>query len=190
MRCSQVGRGHARPKDQESPVKRTPKAGRSSPTTGSYFLSLELENVRCFSERQTLDLSDGDGRPARWTILLGENGTGKTTILQLLAGFEEVTWEPRSDETWSRKPRLLNASFLGDSFDTIETLLRPPGRNRAEVISCFVIDSRIDKTIAMVHRRTFDFSCNDSILWTLQLMMYGRPSLTPTEPGVAWASLP
>jgi predicted ATP-binding protein involved in virulence len=59
--------------------------------TGSYFLSLELENVRCFSAKQVLDLSDGQGRPARWTILLGENGTGKTTILQLLAAFERIT---------------------------------------------------------------------------------------------------
>jgi hypothetical protein len=31
-----------------------------------YFLSLSLENVRCFGSRQTLDLSDGNGRPARW----------------------------------------------------------------------------------------------------------------------------
>ena len=35
-----------------------------------------------------LDLSDGQGRPARWTILLGENGTGKTTALQLLEIFD------------------------------------------------------------------------------------------------------
>src|SRR5690349_17943227 len=66
------------------------KAGPSGPTTGSYFRSLELENVRCFSERQTLILSDGDGRPTQWTILLGENGTGKTTILQLLAIFHWI----------------------------------------------------------------------------------------------------
>jgi len=58
------------------------RANRTHPTTGSYFLSLELENVRCFSDKQVLDLSDGHGRPARWTILLGENGTGKTTALQ------------------------------------------------------------------------------------------------------------
>src|SRR4051794_9405563 len=60
------------------------------PSVGSYFLSLELENVRCFSEKQVLELSDGHGRPSQWTILLGENGTGKTTILQLLAAFELV----------------------------------------------------------------------------------------------------
>lgn len=52
---------------------------------GVYFLSLSLENVRCFGEKQTLDLSDGKGRPARWTILLGDNGTGKTTALQAIA---------------------------------------------------------------------------------------------------------
>ncbi len=73
-----------------------PGRKRSHPATGSYFLSLELENVRCFSERQTLDLSDGNGRPARWTILLGENGTGKTTLLQMLVAFRPDLQSPRS----------------------------------------------------------------------------------------------
>jgi hypothetical protein len=57
----------------------------------SYFLSLSLENMRCFGPKQTLDLSDGKGRPAQWTILLGENGTGKTTVLQALAAFTPIT---------------------------------------------------------------------------------------------------
>ena len=53
-----------------------------------YFLSLSLENVRCFGEKQTLDLSDGNGKPARWTVILGDNGTGKTTLLQVMAGMQ------------------------------------------------------------------------------------------------------
>jgi hypothetical protein len=49
-----------------------------------------LSGIRCLGEKpQTLSLSR-DGRPARWTILLGENGTGKTTILQALAGVEPI----------------------------------------------------------------------------------------------------
>jgi predicted ATPase len=52
---------------------------------GFYFLSLSLENVRCFAGEQTLDLSDGNGRPAQWTVILGDNGTGKTTLLEILA---------------------------------------------------------------------------------------------------------
>lgn len=50
-----------------------------------YFLSLTLSNVRCFAAPQTLQLTQPDGRPARFTFLLGENGTGKTTLLQMLA---------------------------------------------------------------------------------------------------------
>jgi energy-coupling factor transporter ATP-binding protein EcfA2 len=41
--------------------------------------------MRCFGPRQRLDLSDSQGRPARWTVILGNNGVGKTTLLRALA---------------------------------------------------------------------------------------------------------
>ena len=34
-------------------------------------------------------LADADGRPAPWTVILGDNGVGKTTLLQCL-----VAWSP------------------------------------------------------------------------------------------------
>jgi translation initiation factor RLI1 len=60
----------------------------AEPAPPVYFLSLELENVLCFKERQKLDLSDGNGNPAQWTVILGDNGVGKTTLLRCLAGME------------------------------------------------------------------------------------------------------
>jgi predicted ATP-binding protein involved in virulence len=62
----------------------------SQPFIPSYFLSMTIENVRCFGPVQTLDLSDGKGRPARWTIILGDNGVGKTTILRSLVAVTPV----------------------------------------------------------------------------------------------------
>ncbi len=49
-----------------------------------YLLSLEIENTRSFGPRQRLDLSDGSGNPRMWTVLLGDNGVGKTTVLQVM----------------------------------------------------------------------------------------------------------
>ena len=48
---------------------------------GAYLLALTLENARCFKDRQVLRVANDDGTPARWTVILGENGTGKTTLL-------------------------------------------------------------------------------------------------------------
>lgn len=66
-------------------VKRTrSKAANAEPSPPTYFLSLTLENYRSFGPKQTLDLSDGNGRPAPWTVILGDNGTGKTSLLRKL----------------------------------------------------------------------------------------------------------
>jgi predicted ATP-binding protein involved in virulence len=65
----------------------------SETPNNAYFLSLELENIRCFSERQTIDFSDDKDNWKRWTIILGDNGTGKTTILKSLIALTPVKVE-------------------------------------------------------------------------------------------------
>lgn len=58
-----------------------------------YFKSLELENVRCFGQRQRLDLTAANEGPAQWILILGENNIGKTTLLQCLAWMRPVLAE-------------------------------------------------------------------------------------------------
>ena len=78
-----------------------------------YFKSLELENVRCFAQRQRLDLTDEHGKPVQWILILGDNGVGKTTLLQCLAWMRArycpcKQWNPRPKTTIDAKLIRLN----------------------------------------------------------------------------------
>jgi predicted ATP-binding protein involved in virulence len=57
-------------------------------STPVYFASIEVENVLCFKTPQKLDLCDANGFPAQWTVILGDNGVGKTTLLRCLASMQ------------------------------------------------------------------------------------------------------
>ena len=84
-----------------------------------YYSSLELENVRCFGdERQTLELTDEKGRPAQWTLLLGDNGVGKTTLLQCLAWMRPV---PAGDQN---KDKSIDPALAGEENRVFNSLLR------------------------------------------------------------------
>ena len=83
-----------------------------------YFSSIELENVRCFGEPQCLDLSDESGNPVQWTLILGDNGVGKTTLLQCLAWMRPVL-----------SPLEFNYEENGVQYEGISGFLTEPALN-------------------------------------------------------------
>jgi hypothetical protein len=85
-----------------------------------YFASARVNGVRCFGEPQTLSLVGRDGEPTRWTIILGENGVGKTTLLQILAlSSGGVHYDRYMFDPWE---------FDGGPAPPLE-FAREPGRN-------------------------------------------------------------
>ena len=105
----------------------------------AYMLSLSVENFRCFKQKQILDLSRGDEEPAQWTLILGENGVGKTTLLQLLALMQPIE-TGLYDMLKSYIPRLLRVDYDRNLFRTGNTTSDGNQTLRADVvkISCSV----------------------------------------------------
>jgi AAA domain, putative AbiEii toxin, Type IV TA system len=65
----------------------TNKQYKQEKVPGHYFLDFSITNVRCYGKKQTLKLADDKGRPYHWTIILGDNGVGKTSILKGLVSL-------------------------------------------------------------------------------------------------------
>jgi len=72
-----------------------------------YFTELEVQNIKCFEKTQKLDLKNEDGTIARWTLILGENGVGKTTLLKCLSWMVPVQApdEGQPKKTKNSKPK-------------------------------------------------------------------------------------
>ena len=69
--------------------------------TASYYSGIAVKNIRCFGEEpQRLSLSQESGKPARWTIVLGNNGIGKTTLLQALALIDIKSRDDFYEKYW------------------------------------------------------------------------------------------
>lgn len=110
----------------------------------AYVTSLTVENVRCFGPKQTLDLSDGKGGPARWSIILGENGTGKTTLLLTLVCHEVIDPEGHGLSAGLRStPRLVNYWFRrlpSDQPDQLGLGRLDAGRPPRSELGCVLLD--------------------------------------------------
>ncbi|MEW5986774.1 MAG: AAA family ATPase [Chloroflexota bacterium] len=93
-----------------------------------WLKGIRLQNIKCFRDTEVVWFSrtrkKGSNRPYRWITLLGENGVGKSTMLQaiglLLAGPEAAKELLPRPEGWVRdpsKPGKLTAYIVQDEGD-------------------------------------------------------------------------
>ena len=89
-----------------------------------YFTKLVLENIRSFSLRQELTLTDDEGRPARWTLIVGDNGVGKTSLLQCMARMCPI-FNKAPDEDNGPNPKLVEPEFASEADnDVLDSFVR------------------------------------------------------------------
>ncbi len=86
----------------------------------AYFLNLEIENILCFKDKQTLNLSNEKNSPAQWTVILGDNGVGKTTLLRCIAGMSLYEKEITTQVTQQKVKKEINVTMtFKDIYNTV-----------------------------------------------------------------------
>jgi predicted ATP-binding protein involved in virulence len=89
----------------------------------AYIKTLALENVRSFKGENEIFLSDKEEKTAQWTVILGNNNTGKTTVLKCIADLylrttkiSNINWShglmPTNEEFYTINPIINNGIDL------------------------------------------------------------------------------
>ena len=55
---------------------------------GTYLKELKIKNIKCFKDTHAISFVKPNGEPFQWNVILGNNNTGKTTILKVIASLE------------------------------------------------------------------------------------------------------
>jgi predicted ATP-binding protein involved in virulence len=111
------------------------------PKRAAFVTKLALKNVKSFQGAHTLDLTD-DGRPARWTLILGENGVGKTTLLECLAHLAPVF--NSNDQSGSEDPEMFVEPRVAAAANSVIDNLGRNGDIEFKIEAAFAVDSRLN----------------------------------------------
>jgi len=81
-----------------------------------YIGAILIEKYTSFKERYDFDLRDENGFIHQWTVILGNNNTGKTNFLKAVAGLEPIVAKNEIDKNYCI-PLELEKSFISDKND-------------------------------------------------------------------------
>ena len=111
--------------------------------SATYVIELNLTNVKSFAGEHTLNLRDVKGGPARWTLILGENGVGKTTLLECITQLTPVF--NSDDQQSSKDPKMFIEPRMVQAENTVFENLARNGDVECEVKAKFAIAVRLNK---------------------------------------------
>jgi predicted ATP-binding protein involved in virulence len=108
----------------------------------AFLTQLTLQNVKSFLGARELDLTDDDGAPARWTLILGDNGVGKTTLLECLAHLAPVF--NSNDQEGSADPEMFVEPRVAAAPNSVIDDLGRNGDIEFKIEAAFAVDSRLN----------------------------------------------
>ena len=109
-----------------------------------YVKHLSFENVRCFSDKQELNFVDTNGSIARWTLILGENGVGKTTLLQSLLRMQPVFNRQSEDQFDQHLPNPVEPELASEGNNAVLQAFARNDASHARVKAQFLFGKSLE----------------------------------------------
>lgn len=112
-----------------------------------YIKSLQIKNIRTFGSGEekdgfTLELGKKDGTIPKWTLILGDNGIGKSTLLQSIAWLKPNIHAAKNNETKNPEP-IIN----DEENEKLERLVRGQIGKKisGKLEAIFIANERLDE---------------------------------------------
>ncbi len=107
-------------------------------TTPIYIKSLEIDNIKTFGEKVLLEFENPDGILPQWTLIIGDNGLGKSTLLQLIAWMKPILPYDKNDT----KGFIQTPIIMDEQNEVLTQLVRKSGRHIVAKISAIYTAQR------------------------------------------------
>ncbi|WP_417353512.1 AAA family ATPase [Flavobacterium alkalisoli] len=122
--------------------------------TPIYIKSLELNNVRRF-QNATINFVREDGTLPQWTLILGDNGIGKTTLLQGIGWLKPNVHDAKDPNGETIDKDKIEPVINVESNESLEQLVNNNGFFKAQLRANFIADVSLGNAIPKKTKECF-----------------------------------